>query len=229
MSVNLYSVRSLQYSYLWNQKNVPVLKGVDLSLPAGCFSCIVGPSGAGKTTLLNLLGFIDFPTGGQLEFCGEDLTAAGEDVREKVRLQKIGFVFQAFYLIPTLTVLENTQYFLPLLGHSPEKSRSMATEVLDLLGLQDHLNKKPGELSGGQRQRVAIARAIAKRPRVVLADEPTANLDSETANRTIRAFQELQSREGTSFIFSTHDPNLVSFAHSVFRIKDGALTQESAE
>lgn len=223
MTAPLYRARGLEYSYAWNGKQVPVLRGIDLELETGCFCCFVGPSGTGKTTLLNLLGLIDAPTKGELIFQGEDVSRTGESVKEDLRLHRVGFVFQSFYLIPTLTVLENTSYFLPALGLTTAQSKQTAEEVLDLLGLKDHLHKKPLELSGGQRQRVAIARAIAKKPAVVLADEPTANLDSETAERTIKAFQELQRAEKTSFIFSTHDAHLVSYARSVHHMKDGRL------
>lgn len=228
MNSPLYSARHLEYAYQWNGKAVPVLRGLDLKLEAGCFCCIVGPSGTGKTTLLNLLGLIDTPTKGQLEFCGEDLSSATEDQREVIRLQKVGFIFQSFHLIPTLSVLENTSYFLPLLGKSPSQAREISMHTLELLGLQDHAQKKPLELSGGQRQRVAVARAIAKRPAVVLADEPTANLDSETAEKMIKAFQELQSSENTSFVFSTHDSHLVSYAKDIFQMKDGVLERTEA-
>lgn len=220
---SLYRLKDLQYSYLWNNQQVPVLKGIDLELETGCFACIVGPSGTGKTTLLNLLGLIDYPSQGRLEFGGDDVTHLVEKKREQVRLHKVGFIFQAFYLIPTMTVLENTSYFLPSLGYSVSDAHKTAMETLDLLGLADHAHKKPLELSGGQRQRVAIARAIAKKPAVVLADEPTANLDSVTAERTINAFKELQRSANTSFIFSTHDSHLVSFAKSVYRMKDGHI------
>ncbi len=219
----LYRLKGLEYSYLWNKQQVPVLKGIDLELEKGCFTCIVGPSGTGKTTLLNLLGLIDTPSNGHIEFSGEDVTHLQEKEKEQVRLHKVGFIFQAFYLIPTLTVLENTSYFLPSLGYSHAASQKTAMETLDLLGLADHAKKRPLELSGGQRQRVAIARAIAKKPMVVLADEPTANLDSVTAEMTINAFKELQKTENTSFIFSTHDSHLVSFAKSVYRMKDGQI------
>ncbi|AFY02769.1 ABC transporter ATP-binding protein [Bdellovibrio bacteriovorus] len=225
----LYRLKGLEYSYLWNGKQVPVLKGIDLELEKGCFTCIVGPSGTGKTTLLNLLGLIDTPSNGHLEFAGEDVTHLPESEKENVRLHKVGFIFQSFYLIPTLTVLENTSYFLPSLGYNHANAHKVAMETLDLLGLADHAKKKPLELSGGQRQRVAIARAIAKKPAVVLADEPTANLDSVTAEKTINAFKELQKSENTSFIFSTHDSHLVSFAKSVYRMKDGMIDNTKSQ
>lgn len=229
MSDVLYQTRGLEYSYTWNGGLVPVLKGLDLRLETGCFTCFVGPSGTGKTTLLNILGLIETPTKGQLVFRGEDVTRAPEALRERIRLHQVGFVFQSFYLIPTLTVLENTSYFLSMLGQTDEQARKTSLEVLDLLGLADHADKRPLELSGGQRQRVAIARAIAKKPAVVLADEPTANLDSETADRTIKAFQELQRTEKTSFIFSTHDAHLVGYARSIYRMKDGLFESSVAE
>ncbi|KHD89232.1 MAG: ABC transporter ATP-binding protein [Bdellovibrio sp. ArHS] len=221
----LYRLRGLEYSYLWNKQQVPVLKGIDLELEKGCFTCIVGPSGTGKTTLLNLLGMIDTPSSGHIEFAGQDVTHLKEDEKEQVRLHKVGFIFQSFYLIPTLTVLENTSYFLPSLGYNQVEAMKISMETLDLLGLADHAKKRPLELSGGQRQRVAIARAIAKKPVVVLADEPTANLDSVTAEKTINAFKELQKTENTSFIFSTHDSHLVSFAKSVYPMKDGRIQE----
>lgn len=219
----LYRIKSLDYSYQWNKQQVPVLKGIDLELEKGCFTCFIGPSGTGKTTLLNLLGLIDLPSGGKIEFAGEDVTRMRESEKEELRLHKVGFIFQSFYLIPTLSVLENTSYFLPSLGKTPSQARQIGMETLDILGLADHAHKKPLELSGGQRQRVAIARAIAKKPDVVLADEPTANLDSVTAEKIIFAFKELQKTANTSFIFSTHDSHLMSFAKSVYRMKDGRI------
>lgn len=221
----LYKLNNLEYNYDWNGKKVPVLKGITLEIPSESFSCLTGPSGVGKTTLLNLLGLIENPTQGQLDFLGQSVVALSETEKERLRLKCVGFVFQSFYLIPTLTALENAAYFLPSLGHSSSQSVKIASEVLDLLGLADHRNKKPLELSGGQRQRVAVARAIAKKPKVVLADEPTANLDSETAEKMIKAFQELQRQEKTSFVFSTHDEHLVSYARTVYKMKDGAVTE----
>jgi ABC-type lipoprotein export system ATPase subunit len=222
---SLYQLNELKYSYLWNNDQVSVLKGLNLNFEKECFTCIVGPSGTGKTTLLNLLGLIDTPTQGEIFFCGENVTNLKEKYREELRLRKVGYVFQSFHLIPTLTALENTTYFLPSLGYNVAKMKKHSMEVLDLLGLADFANKKPLELSGGQRQRVAIARAIAKKPMVILADEPTANLDSETATKIIMAFKQLQAYEKTSFIFSTHDSHLVSFANKVHSMKDGLIVQ----
>lgn len=223
---SLYNLKNLRYSYQWNQQDVEVLKGLSFQFNSGCFSCVVGPSGSGKTTLLNLLGMIDSPSQGELQFKGQNITGLTETQLEELRLKEVGYIFQSFHLIPTLTVLENTSYFLPLLGMDNLQMKKHAVDILDMLGLKDHLNKRPLELSGGQRQRVAIARALAKKPSVILADEPTANLDSETATKIILAFKELQKSENTSFIFSTHDAHLVSYASEIYKMKDGQLQVE---
>lgn len=219
----LYKLERIEYSYEWNKQQISVLKGIYLEIPKGSFTCLVGPSGVGKTTLLNLMGVIENPTKGQIVFCDELVEKMSEKEKEFLRLKNIGFVFQSFYLLPTLTVLENAAYFLPSLGMTGEKAKKWATEILDLLGLAEHKNKRPLELSGGQRQRVAIARAMAKRPKVIIADEPTANLDSTTADKIILAFQELQRTENTSFIFATHDSHLVSYAKRVLKMNDGLI------
>jgi ABC-type lipoprotein export system ATPase subunit len=219
----IYHLKSIDYGYVWNQEQVPVLKKLDIDLEEGCFTCLCGPSGTGKTTLLNLLGLLDMPASGQLQFLGQDLGPMTERQLENLRLTKIGFIFQSFYLIPTLSVLENTSYFLPSLGMTSEQARKRSLDVLDLLGLSDHALKKPSQLSGGQRQRVAIARALAKKPKVILADEPTANLDGETASRIIEAFLQLQRTEKTSFIFSTHDQHLMSYSKDCRWMENGKL------
>lgn len=221
----LYRLQNLEYSYAWNKQQVPVLRGINLELTEACFTCIVGPSGTGKTTLLNLLGMIDTPTKGQVIFNNQDVTHLRESEKEDIRLRQVGFVFQSFYLIPTLSVLENTTYFLPSLGFSHDEAQKIGMHTLDLLGIADQALKNPMQLSGGQRQRVAIARAIAKKPSVVLADEPTANLDSQTAEKIISAFKELQSSQKTSFIFSTHDSHLVSYAETIHHMKDGQIVK----
>lgn len=226
MMNSLFKLNQVTYSYPWNGERVGVLKGIDLDIPQGSFACFVGPSGTGKTTLLNLLGLIDKPDSGQLIFDGRETTNLSENEAEDLRLHKIGFVFQAFYLIPTLTVLENTSYFAIQVFESEATAIEKAQKVLSILGLEEHMHKLPSQLSGGQRQRVAIARALAKEPRVVLADEPTANLDAETASRTIEAFKELQRTQKTNFLFSTHDPHLVSYADVVYQLSNGHVVQK---
>lgn len=222
---SLYSIEKLNYFYNWNQQEVHILRNLDLKLDRSSFTCIVGPSGTGKTTLLNLMGLLDNHKGGALNFLGRDISQLAEKEKEQVRLKDIGFIFQSYYLIPTLTVLENTTYFLDLLGYSQQQANQRAASVLELLGLKDHINKYPAQLSGGQKQRVAIARALAKKPKVILADEPTANLDAQTAELTIKAFQDLQKNEETSFVFSTHDSHLMSYAAQIYKMQDGRLEQ----
>lgn len=223
----MFEVRDLHYSYRHQDQEVPVLKGIDLTVPTSAFACLVGPSGSGKTTLLNILGLLDKPQRGTLMLSGEDMTALGEDEFEMIRLRRLGFVFQTFHLIPTLTALENTTYFLDTLGVGRREAAERAREMLRLVGLAEHADKRPGQLSGGQCQRVAIARAVAKRPEVILADEPTANLDRRTAEEIIAIFQELRAKEKVSFIFATHDMHLVSYAETVYKLVDGRLEPET--
>jgi ABC-type lipoprotein export system ATPase subunit len=220
----IYEIQSLDHGYKWGRTYVQVLKGLELVVPSRSFACMVGPSGSGKTTLLNLMGLLDVPVGGSIRFLGRDVAGLSEHERERMRLRDLGFVFQAFYLLPTLTVLENTTYFLPPLGFSSRAARERGEEVLERIGLKEHCQKRPSELSGGQRQRVAIARALAKRPKVILADEPTANLDRATSETIISVFKELQEKENTSFVFSTHDTHLMSFADIVFELRDGRVS-----
>lgn len=220
----LYQVENLRYSYSWGKSlHQEVLKGVSLEIPQNCFSCLVGPSGTGKTTLLNLLGLLDRPAAGNLRLFGEDMTSAPVRTLERTRLKDLGFIFQSFHLIPTLTVLENTTYFLPMLGIPAAEARERGVRVLEQVGLAPFAGKRPLELSGGQRQRVSIARALAKKPRVILADEPTANLDRATASEIIGLFRELHSRGEASFVFSTHDTNLVRSSDRVYRLRDGRI------
>ena len=177
----------------------------------------------GKTTLLNVMGFLDKPQGGSLLFDGQDISKWNEGDLEVHRLKDLGFIFQAFYLIPTLTVMENTIYFLSSLGVGQQEALERGRKTLEMLHIWDMRDKKPLELSGGQRQRVAIARALAKQPKVILADEPTANLDHKTAEDIIGVFQSLHKSGKVSFIFSTHDMHLVSYADQVFTLNDGQV------
>lgn len=224
MSLPLYSIRDVHFGYEWNRQKVDVLKGVHLEVAPASFVCIVGPSGTGKTTLLNLMGFLNHPDKGSIKFGEQEVSSITESTAEKMRLRELGFVFQSFHLIPTLTALENTAYFLYTLGWSSARAREAAKETLVRVGLGEHAMKYPGELSGGQRQRVAIARALAKRPKVVLADEPTANLDRGTAEEIIGVFKQLQN-EGTAFIFATHDQHLVSRSDRAFSLLDGKIVE----
>ncbi|MBI5203187.1 MAG: ABC transporter ATP-binding protein [Elusimicrobia bacterium] len=219
----LYRAQGLHYSYRLEDQEIPVLKGVDLTIPPGSFTCLVGPSGSGKTTLLNILGLLDRPSRGTLAMSGQDLSNLSEDEFEILRLKKLGFIFQSFHLIPTLTALENTAYFLGTLGRSRSQALERASAMLELVGLKDHRHKRPGQLSSGQCQRVAIARAVAKGPEVILADEPTANLDRTTAEDIISVFQDLRAKEKVSFLFATHDMHLVSYAETTFKLQDGRL------
>ncbi len=222
---SLIDVQTVEYRYESSESepSPPVLRGVSLSIQPGEMACLVGPSGSGKTTLLNLMGLLEKPQVGDILFSGRSVRGLSETALEAHRLHDLGFIFQAFFLIPTLSVLDNTTYFLGQLGLSVRSAKERAVEVLEKVGLQDHLTKYPRELSGGQRQRVAVARAVAKKPKVILADEPTANLDRATAETIVSVFRELRDKEGTAFVFSTHDLDLLGYAQSVYRLQDGRV------
>jgi len=209
--------------YRSGEVEVPALNGVSLEIPAQRFTMVVGPSGSGKTTLLNLLGCVDVPTSGRLEVCGVDILSLGNDAQADFRAAHIGFVFQTFNLIPVLTAYENIEYPLLLLKMEPRERRKHTLEMLDQVGLAGLGDRLPNELSGGQRQRVAIGRALVKRPSLVLADEPTANLDSRTGDVIVDLMHRIQAEAATTFVFSTHDPRLIQRADEVFSLKDGVL------
>jgi putative ABC transport system ATP-binding protein len=209
--------------YRSGEVEVPALNGVSLEIPAQRFTMVVGPSGSGKTTLLNLLGCVDVPTSGRLEVCGVDILSLGNDAQADFRAAHIGFVFQSFNLIPVLTAYENIEYPLLLLQMEPRERRKRTLDMLDQVGLAGLGDRRPNELSGGQRQRVAIGRALVKRPSLVLADEPTANLDSRTGDVIVELMHRVQAEAATTFVFSTHDPRLIQRADAVFTLKDGVL------
>jgi putative ABC transport system ATP-binding protein len=203
--------------------DVPALRGISLDIPRHRFSMVVGPSGSGKTTLLNLIGAIDLPTSGRVEVCGSDMGKLGDNARSDFRARHIGFIFQGFSLVPVLSAYENVEYPLLLVG-TPAAERSQRTlAMLEAVGLKDQGRQRPNELSGGQKQRVAIARALVKHPEIVLADEPTANLDTATGAAIIALMHQVQASFATTFIFSTHDPQLISHADETFNIRDGLL------
>ena len=204
---------------------VKALRGISLSIPPQRFTMIVGPSGSGKTTLLNLIGCIDSPSSGTVEISGQNIGGLSDNAISDFRARKVGFIFQSFSLIPVLTAYENVEYPLLLVGTPPRKRRETTLALLDAVGLTGQRKQRPNELSGGQKQRVAIARALVKEPEIVLADEPTANLDSETGATIIELMRRMQAEVKTTFIFSTHDPHLMSHADETFTIRDGLLVR----
>jgi putative ABC transport system ATP-binding protein len=205
---------------------VPALRGVDLEVEAGEFLAVVGPSGSGKTTFLNLVGALDVPTSGELRVLGRPVAELSRAERAEMRLRSLGFVFQAYNLMPVLSAVENVEFVLELRGGAAAERRARAMEVLEELGLGDLARRRPAELSGGQQQRVAVARAVAARPRLVLADEPTANLDGENAEVLMHLMRDLRDRHGMTFVFSTHDPRVVAHAVRVVTLVDGRVARD---
>ena len=223
MSRPVVELRNIAKTYRLGEVNVEALAGVSLSIPRRRFAVVVGPSGSGKTTLLNMIGCIDEPSAGEVEVCGEAIARLADDALSDFRAKNIGFIFQNFNLIPVLSTYENVEYPL-LLTDTPAKERREATlAILEAVGLADQREQRPNQLSGGQRQRVAIARALVKRPEIVLADEPTANLDSKTGLQIIELMKRMQAQAATTFVFSSHDPQIKAHAEETFVISDGRL------
>ena len=221
---NGITLQSLCKEYRLGKTTVHALCSVDLEIASGSFVCVAGPSGSGKTTLLNMIGLIDAPTSGTVHVAGEDIQGLPEKLRTRYRSRTLGFIFQSFNLLPVLDVFENVH--LPLILHremSPGEKKNRVTEMVEAVGLADHVRHKPFELSGGQRQRVAIARALVTHPRIVLADEPTANLDSKTGAEVLDLMVRINAERGTTFIFSSHDPKVMERAARVVRLHDGQV------
>jgi putative ABC transport system ATP-binding protein len=216
-------VRDVKKTYTLGKTQINALKGVSFTVEPGDFLSIVGPSGCGKTTLLNIIGTIDEPTEGEVRVDGEPLAGLSDNAEADLRLARMGFIFQAFNLIPVLNIIENVEFPLILAGVKPRDRRRRALELIEAVGLSEYATHKPDELSGGQRQRVAIARALVNEPEVVIADEPTANLDSETGGMILALMQRLNVEQQVSFIFSTHDPDIMRFAKRIIRLKDGLI------
>lgn len=216
-------------TYKVGTTDVKALDSITLAIPSDRFSIVIGASGSGKTTLLNLIGCIDAPTGGAMEVCGEDVARLSDDALADFRARNIGFIFQNFSLVPVLTAYENVEYPLMLLGMTASPRRQRAMAMLEAVGLAEHSHRFPNELSGGQKQRVAIARALVKRPTLVLADEPTANLDSVTGASIIALMRQIQAQLKTTFIFASHDAQLISHADEIFAIRDGTLLEHRVE
>jgi putative ABC transport system ATP-binding protein len=211
-------------TYRAGDVDVPALRGVDFEINAGAFVAFVGPSGSGKTTLLNMIGCLDRPTGGTLRVLDTDVAALERHAAADFRGANIGFIFQDFNLVPVLTAYENIEYPLLMVQDWPaDKRRARVNELLEAVGMREQADKRPDQLSGGQKQRVAVARALATQPKLVLADEPTANLDHETAYRILQLMKKMRDEFGTTFIFSTHDPKIMGAAEATFTLEDGRL------
>jgi len=225
----IVAVRDVVKDYKLGKVVVPALRGVSLEIKAGEFLSIAGPSGSGKTTLLNLIGCVDTPTSGRVEVAGQDTRSLPEHQLTDLRLHHLGFIFQSFNLVSVLTVFQNVEFPLLLQGRASSKERrSRVLELLEQVGLGDHARHRPSELSGGQRQRVAVARALVTRPQIVLADEPTANLDSQTGSTIIDLMRDMNRKQGTTFIFSTHDAKVMAHASAVVKLADGAIVEHVA-
>ncbi len=222
----LIDVRHITKTY--NSTAVPVhaLRDVNVHFEKKEFTAIVGPSGSGKTTLLNILGGLDAPTSGEVLIGGQNITGMKESALVEFRLRHIGFVFQAYNLIPVLTAIENVEFIMLLQGVGKKERHERARALLADVGLADRLDSRPSQLSGGQQQRVAVARALASRPRFVLADEPTANLDSESTTSLLDMMEEMNAKYEMTFIFSTHDARVIERAHRVITLEDGRFQED---
>lgn len=222
----IIEVEEVSKDYHLGKTVINALKNVSLTVEEGDFMAIMGPSGCGKSTLLNIIGCIDAPTSGVVRLSGENIAQLSDNQKADRRLHSIGFIFQSFNLIPVLNVEENIEFPL-LLTHIPKpERRRRVRDLMQLVGLATHARHKPDELSGGQRQRVAIARALVNQPRLVIADEPTANLDSETGAAIVEAMAQLNREQGVSFLFSTHNPDVIRYAARIVDLKDGCITGE---
>ena len=219
----MLAARALTKEYQSGTKTLTVLDAVSFEIPQGTFVSIVGPSGSGKTTLLGLLAGLDTPTSGSVILDGDDLAALDEDRRAKLRGEKVGFVFQSFQLIPTLTALENVSVPLELRGARESHAAERARDVLGRVGLGDRVGHFPAQLSGGEQQRVAIARAFANQPRILFADEPTGNLDAATGLRIVDLLQSLNGESGSTIVLVTHDLGLAGRAQRMIRLADGRV------
>jgi putative ABC transport system ATP-binding protein len=216
-------LRGAAKHYRLGDTDIPALRGIDLDVPAGAFLAVRGPSGSGKSTLLNICGLIDALDAGSYRLAGADVGGLDEVARTRLRRERIGFVFQSYNLVPVMTVAENVEYPLRLLGLADAQRRERVAEILEQVGLTDQADRRPDLLSGGQRQRVAIARALIKAPALVIADEPTANLDTATAAQIVGLMRDLGHRHGTTFLIATHDDRMTAHCDSVRTLTDGVL------
>lgn len=224
--MKVVEINNVFKSYHDTEVEVKAINGVTLNFMKGDFAVIVGPSGSGKTTLLNLIGGLDQPTGGEILIAGHRLSELKPSELIDFRMDHVGFVFQSYNLIPVLTASENIGFIMNLQKWPKDKRRTRTDELLQAIGLADRRNSRPSQLSGGQQQRVAVARALATRPEFILADEPTANLDSKTAESLLDIMEKLNHEEGMTFIFSTHDARVMKRAHRIITLEDGKVISD---
>lgn len=223
----MITLQNLSKTYHSEDVAVEALKAVNLEIKKGQFVTLAGPSGSGKSTLLHLLGALDYPSGGKIFIQGQDLSSLDKNQLAEFRLRKVGFVFQAYNLISVLSAYENVEYILLLQGVDAKTRKEKAIQLLERVGLKDYINTRPVHMSGGQQQRVAVARAIAANPELVLADEPTANLDSKTGEALIDLFRELAQSFQMTFILASHDPMVMQKTKRLVRLKDGEIIEDT--
>jgi putative ABC transport system ATP-binding protein len=223
--MEVVKIENVTRVYKIGQIETNALRGVNLSIESGEFTALVGPSGSGKTTLLQMIGCLDQPTTGRVFVDGKDVTSLNRNQRADMRKGHIGFIFQFFALIPTLSAYENIEMPLLLNGHSPKERRERVMELLTAVDLADRANNRPDQLSGGQQQRVAIARALAPKPALILADEPTANLDTTNGEQVMEIMTKLNKETGVTFVFATHDPRVIKYARRVVTLRDGLIAE----
>lgn len=224
-------IKATELTKTYNPDKIPVraLRGVNLSIEKGEFTAIVGPSGSGKTTLLNIIGGLDRPTNGSIEVGGKDISQLSDNQLIDFRKDNIGFVFQSYNLIPVLTAKENVEFIMMLQNRSKKERDDRAEALLTAVGIADKMDKRPSELSGGQQQRVAVARALASKPTFILADEPTANLDSESTAGLLDMMAEMNREENITFVFSTHDQRVIDRARRVVTLVDGKIVNDEVK
>ncbi|MBM4168606.1 MAG: ABC transporter ATP-binding protein [Ignavibacteria bacterium] len=221
-------IKTINLEKTYHDNGVPVhaVRGISMTVHAGDFLVIAGPSGSGKTTLLNLIGALDLPTAGSISFEGEELSSMSRRELSAFRLHKLGFIFQAYNLIPVLTAIENIEFTMMLLGISEEERNERSLNIMEDLRIAELADKRPNEMSGGQQQRVAVARAIVTNPSIVLADEPTANLDTATGSSLLDLMEKMNKERNITFIFSSHDPQVIERGRRLFVLRDGRIEQE---
>ena len=225
--MEVVKIENVTRVYQIGKVETQALRGVNLSIMNGEFTALVGPSGSGKTTLLQMIGCLDQPTSGRVIINNKDVTTLNRNQRADMRRGTIGFIFQFFALIPTLTTYENVEMPLLLNGHTAKERHERIMELLKAVDLTDRANNRPDQLSGGQQQRVAIARALSAKPSMILADEPTANLDTENGKQVMEIMQKLNKETGVTFVFATHDPRVIKFAKRVVTLRDGLVVDDN--